>query len=72
VGCVLFGGSIAIFGMQHLLYRGFLATLIPSWIPWPLFLGRVRRRGVHRGCRRHRNEQGRHAPLRSRWERCSA
>jgi uncharacterized membrane protein len=37
VGCVLFGGSIAIFGMQHLLYRGFLATLIPSWIPWPLF-----------------------------------
>jgi uncharacterized membrane protein len=37
VGRVLFGGSIAIFGMQHLLYRGFLATLIPSWIPWPLF-----------------------------------
>src|ERR1035441_4056848 len=38
VGRVLFAGPLVVFGSQHFLYPGFLATLIPLWIPWHLFL----------------------------------
>src|SRR5271169_5976590 len=37
LGRVLFAGPLVVFGIQHFLYPGFLATLIPSWIPWHLF-----------------------------------
>jgi uncharacterized membrane protein len=37
LGRMLFASSLVVFGLQHFLYRGFLATLIPSWIPWHLF-----------------------------------
>jgi uncharacterized membrane protein len=37
LGRVLFAGPLVVFGSQHFLYPGFLATLIPSWIPWHLF-----------------------------------
>ena len=37
LGRVLFAGPLVVFGLQHFLYPGFLATLIPSWIPWHLF-----------------------------------
>lgn len=36
-GRVLFASTLVVFGLQHFLYRGFLATLIPSWIPRHLF-----------------------------------
>ena len=37
LGRVLFAGPLVVFGFQHLLYPGFLATLVPSWIPWHWF-----------------------------------
>ena len=37
LGRVLFAGPLVVFGLQHFLYPGFLATLIPSWIPWHVF-----------------------------------
>jgi uncharacterized membrane protein len=37
VGSALFAASLAVFGIQHFMYAAFIATLIPSWIPWPLF-----------------------------------
>jgi uncharacterized membrane protein len=37
LGRVLFGGSLVVFGVQHLMYGAFVATLIPAWIPGPLF-----------------------------------
>ena len=37
VGRVLFAGPLVVFGSQHFLYSRFLATLIPTWIPWHLF-----------------------------------
>lgn len=36
-GRVLFACPLVVFGIQHFLYSAFLATLIPSWIPWHLF-----------------------------------
>lgn len=38
LGGVLFAGPLLVFGSQHILYRGFLATLVPSWLPWHLLL----------------------------------
>ena len=37
VGRYLFAIALAVFGSQHFMYPGFIATLIPSWIPWHLF-----------------------------------
>ncbi len=34
---VLFGIAMGVFGLQHFLYAGFIATLVPSWIPAPSF-----------------------------------
>jgi uncharacterized membrane protein len=43
VGYVLFGASLVVFGIQHLMYGPFVATLIPAWIParlfWAYFVG---------------------------------
>jgi uncharacterized membrane protein YphA (DoxX/SURF4 family) len=43
IGCVLFGASLVVFGIQHLMYGPFVATLIPAWIParlfWAYFVG---------------------------------
>jgi uncharacterized membrane protein len=36
-GRLLFALSMAIFGWTHLLIPDFIATLVPSWIPFPLF-----------------------------------
>jgi uncharacterized membrane protein YphA (DoxX/SURF4 family) len=42
-GYILFGVSLVIFGIQHLMYGPFVATLIPAWIParlfWAYFVG---------------------------------
>ena len=42
-GRLLFAVSLAVFGVQHLLYGPFVATLVPSWIPghlfWAYFVG---------------------------------
>lgn len=37
VGRVLIAVSLLIFGVQHFIYARYIATLIPSWIPAPLF-----------------------------------
>ena len=37
LGRLLFAAPMVVFGVQHFLYPAFLATLIPSWIPWPSF-----------------------------------
>jgi hypothetical protein len=37
LGRLLFAATLVAFGAQHFLYSAFLATLIPSWIPWHLF-----------------------------------
>ena len=37
VGCFLLALSMVIFGVDHLLYARFVATLVPSWIPGHLF-----------------------------------
>jgi uncharacterized membrane protein YphA (DoxX/SURF4 family) len=37
-GRILFGGSLVVFGVQHVMYGAFVATLIPPWIPGRLFL----------------------------------
>ena len=37
MGRWLFALSMIVFGIQHFLYAGFIATLIPSWIPAHLF-----------------------------------
>ena len=36
-GPFLFAFSSVVFGVDHLLYLRFVATLVPSWIPWHLF-----------------------------------
>jgi uncharacterized membrane protein len=33
----LFAIALAVFGIQHFMYAGFVATLVPGWIPWHLF-----------------------------------
>jgi uncharacterized membrane protein len=37
LGRYLFAITLTVFGVQHLLYAHFVATLIPSWIPGHLF-----------------------------------
>ncbi|MGH9793544.1 MAG: hypothetical protein ACRD5G_02115 [Candidatus Acidiferrales bacterium] len=37
-GCVLFGVSLPVFGILHFIYAENVASLIPGWYPWPLFL----------------------------------
>jgi hypothetical protein len=37
VGRYLFALALVIFGVQHLMYAGFLAGEVPAWIPWKLF-----------------------------------
>lgn len=37
LGRVLFAATMVVFGLQHFLYTGILATLIPAWIPWHVF-----------------------------------
>jgi uncharacterized membrane protein YphA (DoxX/SURF4 family) len=36
-GRLLFGISLPVFGILHLIYAGNVATLVPSLFPWPLF-----------------------------------
>jgi uncharacterized membrane protein len=36
-GRFIFGIALIIFGVQHFLYADYIATLIPHWIPFPLF-----------------------------------
>jgi len=37
LGRFLFAISMIVFGVQHFMYAGFIATLIPAWIPVHLF-----------------------------------
>lgn len=37
MGCWLFALSMIVFGYQHFLYKTFLVTLVPAWIPAHLF-----------------------------------
>ena len=37
LGRFLFAVSMVVFGAQHFMYAGFIATLIPAWIPFHLF-----------------------------------
>jgi hypothetical protein len=37
IGRVFFAASLIVFGVQHWMYGPFVATLIPSWIPFRLF-----------------------------------
>ena len=37
VGRIFFALSMAVFGWSHLLIPAFIASLIPSWIPWHIF-----------------------------------
>ena len=38
IGVWLFAISLVIFGISHFIVPDFIATLIPKWIPWRLFL----------------------------------
>jgi uncharacterized membrane protein len=37
IGSILFSITIVVFGIEHLLYAAFVKTLVPVWIPGPLF-----------------------------------
>jgi uncharacterized membrane protein len=37
VGRYLIAVSLVVFAVQHFLYAGFVASLVPAWIPWHLF-----------------------------------
>ena len=37
LGRLLFALCMAVFGIQHFMYARFVAALVPSWIPGPLF-----------------------------------
>jgi uncharacterized membrane protein len=34
---VTFGGCLLVFGLSHFIYADFTATMIPGWLPFPLF-----------------------------------
>lgn len=36
LGRLLFAFAMVVFGVQHFMYAGFVATVVPSWIPGPL------------------------------------
>ena len=38
-GRYLYAFPLAVFGVQHLMYSRFVATLVPAWIPWRYFWG---------------------------------
>lgn len=38
IGIWLFAISMVVFGISHFIVPGFIAALIPKWIPWHLFL----------------------------------
>lgn len=37
MGQIFFGIMMFVFGIDHFLYYQFVETLVPRWIPWPLF-----------------------------------
>jgi uncharacterized membrane protein len=37
IGRFIFGASMIVFGIQHFMYGQFIATLVPSWLPWHIF-----------------------------------
>lgn len=37
IGCILFGISLPIFGVLHCVHAWNVASLVPSWYPFPLF-----------------------------------
>jgi uncharacterized membrane protein YphA (DoxX/SURF4 family) len=37
VGRFVFAVSLVVFSIQHMLYAGFIATLVPAWVPGKLF-----------------------------------
>ena len=37
VGRCLMAALLVVVGVQHFLYRQFVSTLVPAWIPWRLF-----------------------------------
>lgn len=37
IGRILFGGSMPVFGILHLIYAEGTASIVPPWYPWPLF-----------------------------------
>lgn len=37
LGPVFFSITMIVFGIDHFLYTDFVALLVPSWIPWPIF-----------------------------------
>ena len=37
LGRVFFSIMLIAFGIDHFLYTGFVATLVPNWIPWHIF-----------------------------------
>lgn len=43
IGYILFSAALVVFGIQHLMYGPFVASLIPAWIParlfWAYFVG---------------------------------
>ena len=36
-GSILFSITMIVFGIEHFLYPDFVKTLVPGWIPFPLF-----------------------------------
>jgi len=36
-GKYFFSTTMIVFGAEHFIYKDFVATLIPAWIPWPYF-----------------------------------
>lgn len=41
LGRWMFAVSLVAFGVQHLMYPAFVASLIPAWIPWHMLLAKV-------------------------------
>lgn len=37
IGSIVFALTLILFGIQHFIYANYVATLIPAWIPVPLF-----------------------------------
>jgi uncharacterized membrane protein len=37
IGFILFSISLILFGIQHFMYADYIATLIPVWIPFPVY-----------------------------------
>lgn len=36
-GRLLYGAPLLVFAVQHIIYAGFVADIVPVWIPWHLF-----------------------------------